>query len=297
MIDHETPVFDRRETPCVLPKIELDWQPLRRFTVRGASVTVACQGDPDPMPHEDDYEAVDRFIQRGSAWYSSEHYSGQAANDNKDWPLEKLLLTEKNEACLRLARRYRDLQDSATRPTQLIGQEADNLYVVINQDKAGKSKGVKVVTGRKANTETAPTRSKALTDQTKKRAAAVPKKWNGDWPILSAIDAKRELAFLRAKLAYVPKILDAFEWAVCDNLTLAEIGERLGAGSKGGKGEARARIFDGFGIVDRYWRKGCCTPAEPAVTVCVPWQDGAPVPAGYYRSKLQPNMIFPQAAS
>jgi hypothetical protein len=37
-------------------------------------------------------------------------------------------------------------------------------------------------------------------------------------------------------------------------MTLAEIGSRLGAGSKGAKGEARARIFDGFEIVDRHWR-------------------------------------------
>jgi hypothetical protein len=85
-------------------------------------------------------------------------------------------------------------------------------------------------------------------------AAPVPKKWNGDWPILAAIDAKRELAIVRAKLAYVPTILDAFEWSVVDGLTLDEIGKRLGAGSKGAKGEARARVFDGFGILDRYWR-------------------------------------------
>lgn len=102
--------------------------------------------------------------------------------------------------------------------------------------------------------DTAPRRIVMAGSETKTRAAPVPKKWNGDWPLLASIDAKRELAVLRHRLAYVAKILDAFEWAVVDSLTLAEIGARLGAGTKGAKGEARARIFDGFGIVDRFWR-------------------------------------------
>ena len=111
----ETPVFDRRDTPCVLSATEIEWQPPRRITVRGASINkIACQGDPEPLPSEDDATGIDRFIQRGSAWYSSCRFSGHASNDNKDWPLEKLLLTEKNETCMALARRYRALYETAT---------------------------------------------------------------------------------------------------------------------------------------------------------------------------------------
>lgn len=228
----------------MLPAIldEGEWAPRR--TVRAPGVTVRLPTDGPSLQWRLDAQA---------ARLTSNRYRGQAVNDNADWPLQKLLRTEKNEACLGLAIRYRDLHDMATRPCQLIGRETDNLYVVHNQDEEGNDKGPKVVTGKKANIDTPARRSAIAGDETKKRAAPVPKKWNGDWPILTAIDAKRELAYLRAKLAYVPNILDAFEWSVVDGETLEEIGKRLGAGSKGAKGEARARIFDGFGIVDRYW--------------------------------------------
>lgn len=194
------------------------------------------------------------WIRNGAAWYSSQWSSGQEANDNEDWPLQKLLRTEKNEHCLNLAVRYRNLHDTATMPTQLVGREAVDLYVIHSKDEEGRDKGPKVVTGKRANIDTPPRRAAVTSDETKKRAAPVPKAWTGDWPVLAAIDAKREIALLRAKLAYVPTIIDAFEWSVVDGLTLEAIGKRLGAGSKGAKGEARARIFDGFGIVDRHWR-------------------------------------------
>ncbi len=194
-----------------------------------------------------------RWIRNGAAWYSSQWYSGQAANDNEDWPLQKLLRTEKNDHCLALAQRYRDLHDLAKLPTQLVGREPVDLYEVQNHGKDGRCKGAKVVTGKRANPAVPAQRIVVANDDTKKRAAPVPKAWTGDWPILAAIDAKRELAVVRAKLAYVPAILDAFEWSAIDGETLEEIGRRLGAGSKGAKGEARARIFDGFGILDRYW--------------------------------------------
>jgi hypothetical protein len=180
--------------------------------------------------------------------------AGKHANDNNDWPLAKLLRTERNDACLALAERYRALCDTATMPTQLIGREATNLFLVHREDDNGKSKGVKVVRGRKADLDTPAKRIVMAGTDGRPNAVPVPKKWNGDHAILAAIDARRELAILRARLAYVPKILDAFEWAVCDGLTLEAVGKRLGAGSKGAKGEARARIFDGFEIVDRFWR-------------------------------------------
>lgn len=238
------PVFDRRDTLPTLVDGTDDWQPTRtRIRARGVTVKLPSDG-----PSED------HRIRAGQAWYSSHFFSGQAANDNQDWPLAKLLRTEKNEHCLALAERFRDLHDTAETPL-LAGREAADLYVVHNVDDDGKDKGAKVLTGRKANIDTAPRRIVMAGSETKARSAPVPKKWQGDWPLLASIDAKRELAVLRHRLAYVPKILDAFEWAVVDGLTLAEIGARLGAGSKGAKGEARARIFDGFEIVDRFWRQ------------------------------------------
>lgn len=239
----DVPVFDRRDTLPALVDSTEEWQPARtHIKVRGLTVKLQNDG-PD----------IGWRLEAQAARISSNRFRGQHANDNEDWPLAKLLRTEKNDHCLALAERYRDLHDTAETPL-LIGREATDLYVVHNVDENGKDKGAKVVTGRKANIDTPSRRSVAASDETKKRAAPVPKKWQGDWPLLASIDAKRELAILRYRLAYVPKILEAFEWAVVDGLTLAEIGERLGAGSKGAKGEARARIFDGFGIVDRFWR-------------------------------------------
>lgn len=244
-MDNDIPVFDRRDTPTAIQLDEGTWSPRRTRRKRGDVVLMA--GDPLPKIFLSiaTQAELEQFRTNGTAWYSSERFNGQAANDNEDWPLQKLLRTERNDHCLQLATRYRDLHDTASRPTQLIGKECDNLFLVENHDEEGRPKGVKVVTGKKAQVDTEPRRN---------MATPVPKKWNGDWPILAAIDAKRELAIVRAKLAYVPTILDAFEWSVVDGLTLDEIGKRLGAGSKGAKGEARARVFDGFGILDRYWR-------------------------------------------
>lgn len=230
----EIPVFDRRDTLLEIIEPITEWTPPRKNKARGLAIRL-----------EGDGPTIEWRTAAQAARITSNKYSGQAANDNQDWPLAKLLRTEGNDTCLALAERYRDLFDTAHRPTQLVGKEADNLYVVENVDEDGKSKGVKVLKGKKAIVDVQPRRN---------LAAPVPKKWNGDWPILAAIDAKRELAIVRAKLAYVPKILDAFEWSVLDSLTLEEIGKRLGAGSKGAKGEARARVFDGFEIVDRHWR-------------------------------------------
>lgn len=234
-MEKDIPVFDRCDTPTAIQLDEGAWSP-GRTSVRVAGLPVFLVNDGP---------SIEWRLTAQAKRLSSNRFNGQAANDNEDWPLQKLLRTEKNDHCLQLANRYRDLHDTASRPTQLIGKECDNLFLVENHDEEGRPKGVKVVTGKKAQVDTQPRRN---------MAAPVPKKWNGDWPILAAIDAKRELAIVRAKLAYVPAILDAFEWSVVDGLTLDEIGKRLGAGSKGAKGEARARVFDGFGILDRYWR-------------------------------------------
>lgn len=246
-LDSELPVFDRRDAlPAILNKGE--WAPARtRIKTRGVAIRIA--GDPRPSFVWDDAKEAERELWRrnAAATYASQWYDGQAANDNQDWPLQKLLRTEKNDHCLALAERYRALHDIAERPTALVGREPVDLYIVQNIDKDGKKKGPKVITGKKAMVDTQPSRN---------RAAPVPKEWTGDAALIATIDARRELAFLRGRLGYVPAILDAFEWSVVDGLTLEEIGKKLGAGSKGAKGEARARIFDGFGILDRYWRQG-----------------------------------------
>ncbi|MGV8939808.1 MAG: hypothetical protein ACOH2J_22045 [Allorhizobium sp.] len=231
----DTPIFDLRDEPTSIIDKATEWTPTRQATKRGFTIHLDSDGP-----------CIAWRTSAQAARITSNKYSGQAANDNVDWPLAKLLRTEGNGECLALAERYRDLHDAATQPTQLIGKEADDTFHLVQRlDKDGKPKGLKVVTGKKASVDSQPARN---------RAAPVPKKWNGDWPILDSIDAKRELAVIRAKLAYVPKIIDAFEMSVVDGLTLEETGLRLGAGSKGAKGEARARVFDGFGIVDRHWR-------------------------------------------
>ena len=298
----ELPVFDRGATPTVIHTTCEEWQPPRKANREGRSRgdVVLMNGEPLPKIFLSVASAseVELFCRNGQAWYASQDYRSQHANDNDDWPLQKLLRTEGNDACLALAERYRDLHNTATQPVALVGREPVDLYEVQNRGKDGRWKGPKMVVGKRANVDTAPTRAVGSTEETKKRAAPVPRKWQGDWPILAAIDARRELAYLRGKLGFVPKILDAFEWAVCDGLTLAEIGQRLGAGSKGAKGEARARIFDGFEIVDRYWQHAGRSHANDNREECsaISWPTDDPIPAGYYRSKLHPNMIFPKAA-
>ena len=235
MAESEIPVFDRRDAIPTIIEAITEWEPPRSSTVRGVAIRLDGDGP-----------AIEWRSAAQAARLTSNKYSGQAANDNVDWPLAKLLRTEANTHCLALAERYRDLHDTAARQTQLVGKEVDDTFHLVQRfDEDGKPKGLKVVTGKKAAVNAQPSRN---------RAAPVPKKWQGDWPLLAAIDAKKELAIIRAKLGYVPKILDAFEWSVVDSLTLEEIGKRLGAGSKGAKGEARARVFDGFELVDRYWR-------------------------------------------
>ncbi|AVA24133.1 hypothetical protein NXC24_PB00200 (plasmid) [Rhizobium sp. NXC24] len=47
--------------------------------------------------------------------------------------------------------------------------------------------------GRKANIDIAPRRAVVTNDEMKTRAAPIPKKWNGAWPLLVRIAAEREL--------------------------------------------------------------------------------------------------------
>ncbi|WP_292415361.1 hypothetical protein, partial [Mesorhizobium sp.] len=68
-----------------------------------------------------------------AARLTSKRYSGQHANDNKDWPLGKLLRAENNDHCLALAERYRAMYDAASEPTELVGKDlADNIYMMVS---------------------------------------------------------------------------------------------------------------------------------------------------------------------
>ncbi|MDW9645450.1 hypothetical protein GOB48_27170 [Sinorhizobium meliloti] len=126
------PVFDRRDTLPALVDGTDDWQPTRtRIRARGVTVRLPSDGP-----------SVERRLALHAVWASSNRYSGQAANDNQDWPLAKLLRTEKNDHCLALAERYRDLVDMAETPL-LAGREATDLYVVHNSDEEGRDKGAR----------------------------------------------------------------------------------------------------------------------------------------------------------
>lgn len=231
----ELPVFDRSTMLPVLVDTPTEWQP-RRLRVSVPRVIIRLPNDgPD----------VEWRLDAQAARVASNSNSGQTSTYTEDWPLQKLLRTESNNHCLALAERYRGIHDLAAMPVELVGADPVDLYVVQNQADDGKNKGAKRLTGRMATVETFPRRG----------SAPIPRRWNGDWRILSSIDAKQELAILRGKLAYVSKILEAFEMAVVDGMTLEAIGKQLGGGSKGAKGEARARIFDGFEIVDRFWQQ------------------------------------------
>ena len=212
----DVPVMDRREMTPALTSAPGEWTPPRVLTkIKGARV--ALLDGPD----------VEWRLAAQAARLTSNRYSGQASNDNIDWPLAKLLKTEGLDYHMRLAERYRDLHEAATATTELRGGEPNDLYMLEDVDKNGKSHGAKKITGKKATPESAATRKVLPLDGMKKLSAPVPKKWNGDWPLLARIDATRELAIVRGQLAFVPKILDAFEWAVIDGLSLADIGKRL----------------------------------------------------------------------
>lgn len=229
----------------LLDKREDEWQPVRHTAVRGIPVRLAHDGP-----------TIDDRLKMQAARLTSNKYRSQLANDNQDWPLKKLLNTEGNAVCLAWAERYRDLFDAATSNVQMIGKDASENVYVLHRSKEDESTGTityreeKVIKGKKSQLDTQPNRATAAGEQTKKRAAPVPKKWQGDWPLLNKIDASYELARLRAKLG---PIIPAFEAAVIDSQTLEDIGKAHGIGNKGAAGAGRALVFLGFDVVGRFW--------------------------------------------
>jgi hypothetical protein len=246
----DTPVFDlARELPPLLDAKD-GWSPPRVTGPRG--IPVFRFGSDGP--------SEEHRIDAGKAWYSSGRFSGQAANDNIDWPLAKLLRAEGNDYLLKLAERYRDMWNAANMPRDLVGRHmANNIYLMADMrlDSASgdlKNKGLKKVVGKKARLDEAPKRSVAADpDKTKKRAKPIPKPWQGDWPLLHAIDCSRQLVEVQTALG---PIRAGFEAAVVSGETLEAVGRDHGVGNKtGAKGAGRALVYLGLQTLDEFWLK------------------------------------------
>ncbi|MBB4002636.1 hypothetical protein [Aurantimonas endophytica] len=236
----DVPVFDRaHEAPKISSGDDSgEWSPpARRLSIPG--LVVRLPGDGPTIEHR---------LKAQAAWITSSRYSGQAANDNQDWPLAKLLRAEGDEHHLRLAERYREMHEAAHAVTDLIGRDAsEGLYTAHRTDidaSSGKlvDKGVRKV-GKAARAEahrglrTEPSHPRPM-------SKPIPKPWEGDAVLIRQIDAQRELA--QAQKALGPLCV-AFEAAVVGNDTLEEIGRAHGAGNKtGAKGAGRALVFLGF---------------------------------------------------
>ncbi|RWE25230.1 MAG: hypothetical protein EOS41_12340 [Mesorhizobium sp.] len=246
----DTPVFDRgRELPKLVDDLS-DWTPPRIRAPKGVAVFRFGLDGP----------STDSRIKAGQTWYSSSRYSGQHANDNKDWPLGRLLRTENNDHCLALAERYRAMYDSANEPVELVGKDlAENIYLMSDMrldESTGElvDKGPKKVSGKKARLDVQATRAVAADpDKTKRRAKSIPRKWNGDWPLLHAIDCRRELSAAQSALGW---LREAFEAACVGGETLESIGRAHGVGNQAGaKGAGRALVFLGLQCLDEFWGK------------------------------------------
>ena len=179
--------------------------------------------------------------------------------DNDNWPLAKVLRRDGLSHCMSLAERYRSVFDRATVPVPLIGSAPeDDMHVARRMDLdestgALINKGVTPLSGKRHPVpEISPTRAlRTDVDQPRARAKSVAKRWNGDLPLLDAIDCRNELAGLRHALF---RVVDPFEAAVCHGDTLDEIGRRLGFKTDSSS-RARAIVMDGFGAIDRFWKR------------------------------------------
>ena len=246
----DKPVFDVAHELPQLFDLTGEWTPPRSTRLPGIPVFRCGSDGPSPAFR----------IDSGVAYYSSNRFRGQAANDNHDWPLAKLLRSEGNDYLLGIAQRYRDIHDAANAPHDLVGRDlADNIYIMadLREDESTGhlvNKGPKKVTGRKAKVDEPGRRAVAADpDKTKKRSKPIPKKWNGDWPLLHHIDATWELAAVQATLGW---LREAFEAAVVGGETLEAVGRKHGVGNKAGaKGAGRALVYLGLQCVDEFWRK------------------------------------------
>ncbi|QPC93532.1 hypothetical protein [Mesorhizobium sp. INR15] len=267
-----------------------DWTPQNIRAPRGAI----------HFRYGNDGPAISWRMDAQAARMASNRFSGQAANDNIDWPLAKLLKAEGNDHCLRLAERYRDVWNVANMPHDLVGRDlADNVYLMADvrlDESTGEltDKGPKKIMGKKARLDEPAKRSVvADPDKTKKRAKPIAKIWQGDWALIHHLDCARELSALQTSLGF---LREGFEAAVVFGDTLEKIGRGHGVGNQAGaKGAGRALVMLGMQAVDELWQKPARNHA-PRLVVVDRWQTGMPVPAGYYRSFMYPDAILKRAA-
>jgi hypothetical protein len=224
---------------------QLEWTPRRQKVPRG--VVVRLPGDGPTI----EYRAL-----ANAAWQTSNRYSGQADNDNQAWPLAKVLRRDGQDYHLSLAERYRKIFDRAHAVVDLLGKDpADDIFELrrVELDESSgklKDKGPKRIGGKHPEQESAPRQAaKANPELTKRAAKPVPRKWNGDAPLLDRLDASDELAALRRELGW---LREPFEAAVVDGDRLEDVGRREGAG-QGAGAVGRALVNLGFQAVDHYW--------------------------------------------
>ena len=198
-----------------------------------------------------DGPSIEHRLNAQAAWITSRQYSGQAANDNADWPLAKLLKAESNARCLRLARLYREIHNAAHAVVDLVGRDASELPEArrLDIDEAtGKlmDKGARQVgkTVRVVGLRTDATHPRPL-------SKPLPKAWAGDRPLLHRLDC--QLALGAAQGALGP-LRAPFEAAVVEGETLEAIGRRQGINSKNAaNGAGRALVFLAFDELEKHW--------------------------------------------
>lgn len=246
----ERAVFDGVEQDDVAtfdPRGDGEWTP-RRLKA-GPSVTIRLPNDGPTVEHR---------IYSWTSRLTSGRYSGQAANDNVDWPLAKLLRKEKRLHRLDMAERYRALHEAAHAVVELKGSDPSELAVAHRLDVdpstgALVDRGVRKVRSA-ANDNDAPFIQGGLrTDHRHPRPLSkpTPKAWQGDAGLLSKLDAQKIL--VPAQDALGP-IVFAFEAAVVGNDTLEKIGHDHGVGnSVGAKGAGRALVMLGFQLLGQHW--------------------------------------------
>jgi hypothetical protein len=174
---------------------------------------------------------------QGFAWTSP-------ANDNQAWPLLKALRQDGNEALVRVAERYRALWDRAHQVPMGTAQPND-LFVVpkyaAKDDPDNRTRGALETAhtdgehaGGKVLRETGAVAEKRIRDGTPnppRRATSRVRTDHTEDTLISIIDARRDLARLHAALG---PLVDAFEEAVVDCSTLAEVGASRGIGQHAG---------------------------------------------------------------
>jgi hypothetical protein len=162
------------------------------------------------------------------------------ANDNQAWPLLAQLRKDGNDVLIPVAQRYRRLWErSRVEPLQGTNPEADIFNIVqrlaAKNDPDGRTKGTlrtrhAAGIGAGGKTKRAPDPDKRADDDMPnptRPGTARTRSWRGEDLVVSVIDAKRDIARLRAILGIGA---EPFEEAVCLGSTLTEVGQSRGAG-------------------------------------------------------------------